>query len=147
MQRPLYRGQGNQPFYTNVATPQSRRGQTVPYDINGSPTVTTPPPGALNISIVDLPLANVAEPLVRFRLTRDYLFTTGVADATIGATGSPVFRLRKNGVASGTVTFAGTVGTLAWGDSTYPSGALFELYPPVTPDATLDQVSITLKTA
>lgn len=39
---PLYRGQGNQPFVTADARGAAKRGQTVPYDINGAPPSTPP---------------------------------------------------------------------------------------------------------
>lgn len=39
--QPLFRGQGNIPFKTNAAVPAARRGQTVPYDVNGAPTYAT----------------------------------------------------------------------------------------------------------
>jgi hypothetical protein len=58
--------------------------------------------------------------------------------------GISVFRIRKNGVQVGTVTFAAgaTTGTIAFTDSTFPAGSLFELWPPSTIDAALDRVSI-----
>lgn len=149
MANPLYRGQGNQPF--NIADPRAaaKRGQVVPYDVNGSPTIPTPDPGSLLISIIDLPLADTAEPLVRFKFTDAYTFAGGVADAAVAVTGASAFRIRKNGVQVGTVTFAaaGTTGTVAFSDSSFPAGSVFEVYPPVATDATLDRVSITLDLA
>jgi hypothetical protein len=147
---PLFRGQGNQVFRTSDPRSAAKRGQTVPYDINGAPTPTVIPPGSLYLSIIDLPAADPAEPLVRMRFTDDYAFAvTGAADSAAAATLLSAFRIRKDGVQVGTVTFAaaGSTGTIAFSDSTFPDGSLFEVYPPATPDATLDQVSITLDLA
>lgn len=36
MAQQLYRGQGNQPFKTAEAVPQAKRGQVVPYEVNGA---------------------------------------------------------------------------------------------------------------
>jgi hypothetical protein len=38
MRTPLYRGQGNRAFNTADARGAAKRGQTVPYDVNGAPT-------------------------------------------------------------------------------------------------------------
>jgi hypothetical protein len=35
--RPIYRGQGNQPYPTNRPDGPEQRGQTNPYDVNGAP--------------------------------------------------------------------------------------------------------------
>lgn len=104
--------------------------------------------GDVMLSVLDLPLAITTKALIRDRLLRPIVFSdvASVADAGVGATGSPAFRIFKNGIQVGTVTFAGTVGTVAFGDSIFPAGSLFELYPPSSVDATLDQVSITLRT-
>lgn len=104
--------------------------------------------GDVMFSIVDLPLANPSKPLTRDRLIRPMVFSSvaSVADAATGATGSPAIRIFKNGGQVGTITFAGTVGTVSFSDSTFPAGSLFELYPPSSVDATLDLVSVTLRT-
>lgn len=147
---PLYRGQGNDVFRTADPRSAAKRGQTVPYDVNGSPTIPADDPGSLYISIIDLPLADPTEPLVRYKLTDAYVFAGGgAADAAVAATSSSVFRIRKDGVQVGTVTFGAgaSTGTIAFSDSSFPSGSVFELYPPVATDATLDWVSITLDLA
>ncbi len=144
---PLYRGQGNDVFRTADPRSAAKRGQVIPYDINGAPPAAIIPPGSLNLSIIDLPLADPTEPLVRLRLTDDYVFAgTGAADSAVASTALKVFTIKKNGASAGTVTFAAaaSTGSIAFSDSNFPDGSLLELYPPATPDATLDQVSITL---
>lgn len=99
--------------------------------------------GFMPISIVDLPLADSAEPLLRWKLTDGMTFTGGSVNAAIAATGSPSIRIRKNGSANGTITSAGVV---TFTDPVYAPGDIFELYPPSATDATWDQVAITLET-
>lgn len=143
---PLYRGQGNKPFETAQPVSAAKRGQTVPYDVNGRPASATSGTRSLDLSIIDLPQGNAAEPLLRWRLREQWVMDgpASVADAAIAGAGISVFRIRKNGVQVGTVTFAAgaTTGTIAFSDSTFPAGSLFELWPPSTIDAALDQVSI-----
>jgi hypothetical protein len=146
---PLYRGQGNKPFDTARPVSAAKRGQTVPYDVNGKPAgATLGGQRSLDISIVNLPGSSAADPLIRFRLREQWVVAAGasVADSGVPAVASSVFRIRKDGVQVGTVTFAagGSTGTIAFTDSTFPAGSLFELYPPSTIDAALDRVSITL---
>lgn len=102
--------------------------------------------GYLPISIVDLPLADPTEPLLRLKLTGGVTFIDGVGSSGIAATAPSALRIRKNGAANGTVTFTGTAGVVAITNLVYAPGDLFELYPPASLDATLDQVSITLRT-
>lgn len=97
------------------------------------------------ISIVDLPTATPAKPLLRWYFTAAVTFVGGIANAAIGASSTSVLRVFKDGVANGTVSFTGTTGTVAITTLAYPAGSLFELYPPTTIDATLDRVSITLE--
>jgi hypothetical protein len=103
-------------------------------------------PGYLPVSIVDLPLADAAEPLFRWKLPVALTFTGGIADAAAGATGSPALPIKKNGAANGNVSFAGTTGTVSFTSGSYGAGDIFELYPPASTDATLDRVSITFTT-
>lgn len=103
--------------------------------------------GFIPISIIDLPLADSAEPLIRWRFTSGLTFAGGTADAEIAATGTPDLRLCKNSIDVGTIGYVGTMGTVAFTDPVYAPGDLFELYPPVAPDATLDRLSITLALA
>lgn len=145
---PVYRGQGNNPFQSFKQDGIQKRGQTVPYDLNGSPTID-PTPRALIVNINSLPAADPSEPLYEFEAPAGGVVFTGVGDyltAGVAATGSPAFRLFKNGSANGTITFTGTTGTPAFSDSTYDEGDLFGLYPPSVTDATLDRVRITLGT-
>ncbi len=104
-------------------------------------------PQMLNLSIVDLPTTDVTEPLFRHRV-RDVSWTFSAAgsfaDASVAATGSPVLRIRKNGAQVGTVTYAGTTGTVAFTTSAFATNDLLEIYPPATADATLDQLSVSL---
>jgi len=103
----------------------------------------------LLISIIDLPLADPAEPLLRWRLTRAIDFTgsgPGTADAEVGAASPSDLRLVKNGSANGTIAFTGTGGVISFTNSSYADGDLFELYPPSSLDPTLDRLSITFET-
>ena len=121
----------------------------VPGDINAALGYTPGPPtanGYMPISIVDLPLADPAEPLIRMILTGGMTFVDGVASAAIAATASSALRIRKNGAANGTITFTGTTGVVSITNLVYAAGDLFELYPPTSIDTTLDRVSITLRT-
>ncbi len=99
--------------------------------------------GFLPISIVDLPLASTSEPLLRWRFDSAVTLAGSSADAGIAATSPSALRVRINGAANGTVTFTGTAGVFSLTSGAYGAGDLFELYPPTTVDATLDQVSIT----
>jgi hypothetical protein len=146
---PIYRGQGNQPFQSFQQDGIQKRGQTVPYDINGSPTSPPPEPGALVLNINSLAAADPAEPLYEFEVPAGGVVFTGTGDhltAGDAATGTPALRIFKNGAANGTITFTGAAGVAAFSDSTYAEGDLFSLYPPVAADATLDRVRITLGT-
>jgi hypothetical protein len=144
---PLYRGQGNKPFETAKPVSAAKRGQTVPYDVNGAPAGGTGGTGrTLYFSIMDMPQASGAEPLVRDRLREKWTFNgaASVADSAVAGAGASVFSIRKNSVQVGTVTFAGasTTGTIAFTDSIFPAGSLFELWPPSAIDGVLDRVSI-----
>lgn len=145
---PLHRGQGNIGFRTSDPRASAKRGQVIPYDVNGAPPAAPGDPGFLALDINDLPLADSAKPLFEFVMLKEVSFT-GVSTATAGvaATASTVLRLFKNGVANGTITFVGATGTVAFSDSTYTAGSLFALFPPLETDAALDRVRISLETA
>jgi hypothetical protein len=100
----------------------------------------------LRLSITDgLPEADPDEPLIRFRLGADENWTIGdiTADAGDAATGTVAFRFKKDGVDNGEIEFTGAAGT-ATDVEPYGPGDLFELYPPLVADATLDDVSISI---
>lgn len=142
---PIYRGQGNATFRSERRDTTLKRGQTVPYDVNGAPTIN-PASRTLSVYIADLAAAVTTEPLLRVLLTDDWTMTGGAAKADADATAEAVFPIKEDGVQIGAVTFAAaaTTGTVAFSDSTVASGALFDLFPPAVTDATLDNVSITL---
>lgn len=148
---PVFRGQGNQPFDSFRRDNIQKRGQTVPYDLNGAPTGSADP-GALVTYIANLPSATTpTTPLWEAEIPAGGIVFTGVGDeisAGVAATGSTVLRIFKNGVQVGTVTFAAgaTTGTASFTDSSFVAGDLFGLYPPTVADATLDRVRITLGT-
>jgi len=146
---PVYRGQGNQPFQSFKQNGIQKRGQTVPYDTNGAPPVIPPEPGALVLNINDLPLADPAKPLFEAEIPAGGIVFTGVGDflsAGVAATAPAALRVFKNGAANGTITFTGAAGVPAFSDSNYAEDDLFGLYPPLTADATLDRLRITLGT-
>lgn len=124
-----------------IATLTGQGGKSLVVDAGGSTFVLVT--GYLPVSIVDLPLADPAEPLFRWRLPVAVTISGSSADANVAATSPSALRIRKNGLANGTVTFTGTSGVFVITSGAYGAGDLFELYPPTSIDATLDQVSIT----
>lgn len=148
---PIFRGQGNALFKTDRQNSTYRRGQEVPYNVNGAPTPPPAEPGAISIDINGLPTATPSEPLLEFIVPAGGLVFTGAADhisAGIASAAGSDLRYFKNGAANGTIHFAasGTTGSSSFSDSTYAEGDLFGLYPPASVDATLDRVRITLGT-
>lgn len=100
---------------------------------------------SLYVSITDgLPTAHPAAPLLRYRVEQNWTLGVAIGDAAIAATGTAVFPVKKNGVANGNISFTGTVATDAITSHIYLVGSLFELYPPATADATLDNISISI---
>lgn len=67
-----------------------------------------------------------------------------VAKSDTAATGSPVLSIRKNGVQFATLTYTGTVGVFAGAATSFAIGDKLTLIAPVSPDATLALLSITL---
>lgn len=145
---PTYRSQGNAAFRSEKQDATLKRGQTVPYDVNGAPPAAPDEPGALSININGMVDADPSEPLFEFEAPLGGLTFSGAdyISAGIAATAPSALRIRKNGSANGTITFTGTAGVAAFSDSTYLAGDLFGLYPPTSIDATLDQLRITLGT-
>ncbi len=102
-------------------------------------------PNTINFSITDLASADPAVPLVRFRVHDvSWTFGTGYAEAGVAATGAPSLPIQKNGIDVGSISYAGTVGTVTFSDPAFASDDLFEIYPPAAPDPTLDQLSVSL---
>jgi hypothetical protein len=66
------------------------------------------------------------------------------ATAGVGATGSPVLSIKKNGVQFATLTYSGTTGTFSGSATSFAIGDLLEVVAPASPDATLARLSITL---
>jgi hypothetical protein len=146
--KPLYRGQGNGGFETADPRSAAKRGQGVPYDVNGAP-VFTPEPGFLLIDINDLPSASAAEPLHEFVVPPGIAVTfngSNAITAGVAATAATTLPVKKNGNPNGSIVITGSGGTATLSDSTYTAGDLFSLYPPATADATLDRVRIALGT-
>lgn len=145
---PVYRSQGNQAFRSERQNQQLKRGQTVPYDVNGAPPAAPDEPGAMSINVNGMVDADPSEPLLEFEVPTGGVIFSGddYISAGIAATAPSALRLFKNGSTNGTITFTGTAGVAAFSDSTYLAGDLFGLYPPTSIDATLDQLRITLGT-
>lgn len=144
---PTFRGQTTELFRTDTRDKAYKRGQTVPYGTNGAPPASEP--GYLAISINDLPLADAAEPLFEVLVMLEPIVFTGneAISAGIAASAPTAFPIYKNGLANGDVTITGASGVLTLSDSSYGVGDLFAIYPPVSPDATLDQVRMSLEVA
>jgi hypothetical protein len=146
--RPVYRSQGNIAYRSETRDSLLKRGQTVPYDVNGAPPAPVEEPGAMSINVNDMPTASPGDPLLEFETPSGGIIFSGTdyISAGVAATAPSALRLFKNGAANGTITFTGTAGVAAFSDSTYVAGDLFGLYPPLSVDATLDQLRITLGT-
>jgi hypothetical protein len=144
---PIARSQGNILFRSEPQDRVLKRGQNVPYDVNGSPTSPPADPTYLAISIIDLPLADPADPLFELLVMLDTITFTGneSISAGVAASAPTVFPILKNGAANGDVTITGGSGVIALSDSSYAPGDLFSIYPPAVPDATLDLVRISLE--
>src|SRR4051812_6921783 len=96
--------------------------EDVPQVWSGGAPPSTSAGHDLMISIEDLPLADPAKFLLRWRLSRDIAFTgtgPGSADAAVAATSPSSLRLRKNGAANGTIAFTGTTGVISFTDPNY----------------------------
>lgn len=145
---PTYRSQGNSPFRSERQNATLKRGQTVPYDVNGAPPSEPPETGALAININDMPTATPGNPLFEFEVPTGGIVFSGddQISAGVAATAPSDLRIFKNGASVGTITFTGTAGVASFSDSTYLAGDLFSLYPPLSIDATLDRLRITLGT-
>ena len=145
---PIFRGQANALFKTDRQNSVYARGQSVPYDVNGSPTAPPDEPGFIGINVEDLASADPAVPLHEFEVppgVDDVIFNGSDAiTARVAATGATVLPIQKNGAANGNITFTGGSGVKSISDSTYEAGDLFSLYPPAVPDATLDGLRISL---
>lgn len=145
---PVFRGQANAFFRTDKQDTAYARGQEVPYNVNGAPTIAADP-GFLSIDLNDLASADPAEPLFEFVVPTGLTVTfngSNTITAGMAATASTVFAIKKNGAANGNITVTGSTGTASFSDSTYAAGDLFSLYPPASADATLDRVRISLGT-
>jgi hypothetical protein len=145
---PIFRGQGNALFKTDRQNSTYRRGQEVPYNVNGAPTIPAEP-GFLLIDVNDLGLASSSKPLFEVAVPPGFTIVFNGNDAItagVAATAATVLPIKKNGAANGNITVTGSSGTATFSDSTYAAGDLFSLYPPATPDATLDRLRIALGT-
>lgn len=145
---PIFRGQGNALFKTDSMRTTYRRGQEVPYNVNGAPTVPAEP-GFLLIDINGLASADPAEPLFELTVPPGFTIVFNGSDAiTAGdaAAAPTTLPYKKNGSANGSIVVTGATGVSTFSDSTYTTGDLFSLYPPAAPDATLDRLRIALGT-
>jgi hypothetical protein len=92
-----------------------------------------------------------AQMLLRVQMTRQIMFPAGAAlskaTASVAATGSTTFTLKKNGTPFATVVFAvsGTTGTWTQAaDAQFAAGDILEIDGPATHDTTLANIGITL---
>ena len=145
---PIYRSQGNQQFRSEQQNRALKRGQSVPYDVNGSPTAPPDEPTFMATKVEKLPLADPAVPLAEFIVApgvNPIVFNgSNAISARVAATGATVLPIKKNGAANGNITFTGSSGVASFSDSTYDPGDLFSLYPPAVADTTLDGLRISL---
>lgn len=94
-----------------------------------------------------------AETILRLALARAVTFPSGLtgsqADAGVAATGSVDFSLKKNGTEFATCNFnAGATGTFTAASATsFAAGDILSIVAPATADATLADISLTLKGA
>lgn len=73
-------------------------------------------------------------------------FTGSLANSTDVSTGTVAFTLKKNGTSIGSITFtSANTGTFSGAGSTFVAGDKLTIEAPTTPDATLKNVSISLK--
>lgn len=102
---------------------------------------------SISLSVSALPTAPPATPLFIYRLRGEsWLFEPArcFAEALIAASAPTALRIFNGAAQVGTITFTGTAGAVAFTNASFASGALFEVLPPLTADATLDQLSISL---
>ena len=95
---------------------------------------------------------NAGESLLRYPAASAYTVKAGllnsVASAVAAATGSSVFTLAKNGTQFGTITFgagATTSALAAAADTTFAAGDVLSMTGPATQDATLADISFTIR--
>jgi hypothetical protein len=85
--------------------------------------------------------------LLRFPLPRAVDFDFGGGDsqavAGVGATGSPVFSIKKDGSEVGTITFSGAAGTFS-GEASFTAGEVLTVVAPASADATLAGIGFAL---
>jgi hypothetical protein len=144
-----HRVENGMPLYKQGVAVQDERGvgRSGAVSLTEADVIAALGPGYMPISIMDMPIADPAEPLFRMLLSDDMSFIGGAGNAGIAATAPSALRIRKNGAANGTITFTGTAAVVSFTDPDYAAGDIFELYPPVAVDATLDWISITLGVA
>jgi len=125
-------------------------GEAVEVNAGATGLQFSPKPCDILIFAPDSPFA-AAETLARAPVGRAFTFPAGLtgSQATLinAATASTVFKLLKNGVQFGTITFAigGTVGTFAAASSTsFIAGDRLELQAPTSADATAGGLGVTL---
>ena len=85
--------------------------------------------------------------LLRYPLPRAVSFDFGGGDsqavAGVGATGSPVFSIKKDGSEVGTITFSGAAGTFS-GEASFTAGEVLTVVAPASADATLAGIGFAL---
>lgn len=88
--------------------------------------------------------------LLRVPIARTVTFASGwtssQAVARVAATASTVVDIRRNGASIGSITWsaAATVATFSGAGATFSAGDILSLHAPATPDATLEDVGVTL---
>lgn len=117
-----------------------------------SSTVVTTPTIPHDIAVYCNGKPDAAEKLAVLKVTTAFGISSGLAGSYgisgVAATGSSVFSLKKNGTQFGTITFGAgaTVATLTAASATsFAIGDIFQISAPDTQDATLADISITVK--
>ena len=122
---------------------------------SGSPATAAWYTGAarpISIAVFNSGIGSNGQVLLYIKLDRACVFPASAPNsfgvASIAATGSTTFTLKKNGTSFATVVFSSSGTTGSWtqaADATFAAGDILEIDGPATADATLANIGITLQ--
>ncbi|MGH9744737.1 MAG: DUF2793 domain-containing protein [Candidatus Acidiferrales bacterium] len=120
-------------------------------EVNSGATALVFSAKPFDVSVFAPGVGSASQKLIRVALARAVTFPSGAslsqAVASVAATGSTTFTLKKNGTSFATVNFAASASTGTWtqaSDSTFAAGDILEIDGPGSADATLADIGITL---